>query len=72
MVRNSQVKSDKNLINHIWVDLATVFNLMSIKTISRFLVFIILDSYKLNIVKVLKHTFYSSYILVRKKNMIQR
>lgn len=45
---------------------------MPTKTISRFLVLIMSGSYKLNIAKILEHTFYFSYIPVEKKREIQR
>lgn len=72
LVRHNQAKSDKNLINYIQAKLAITFNFTPANAIFRFLIFIILDNYKLNVAKILEFTFYFTYILVKKKRVVEK
>lgn len=72
LVGHSQTKSDKNLISYVQAGLATASNFTLVKAVSRFLIFIMLGSYKSNVAKVLERTFYSSYVPIGKKRIIQR
>lgn len=70
LVEFSQAKNDKNLTCYIWASLAIISNLILIKAVFRFLIFIIFNNYKLNIFKVLEYIFYFSFMLIREKKVI--
>lgn len=72
LVKHSYAKIDKNLVSYIWAGLAIALNFTLGKATSRFLVFKTPSSYKLYVAKILEHTFYSSYVSIRKKRLIQR
>lgn len=72
MINHSQAKSDDTLTDHVGNRLATAPNSTLAQAASQFLVLTILGSYKSNIAKVLKCTFYSSYIPLKRKRVVQK
>lgn len=72
MISYNETKSDKTFKCHIWESLSINHNSFSTKVINRFLICSMPSSYKSNITRALKQTYFTNYIPIRKIKAVHR
>ena len=72
LIGHSQAKDDDVLTGHIRDGLVTAPNSTPAQAASTFLVLITPGNYKSNVTKVFKRIFYSSYVPLGRKRVVQR